>query len=291
MRDEGQGDGLRARRDDRLVEGDELLRAVLRRDLQRIGRGEGALAGDDRDLALLGHAREAAGQALDHALLPAAQLGEIDFGLGEGDAVLAEIRGLVDDLGRMQQRLGGDAADIEADAAEHRPAFDQHHPGAEIGGAEGGGIAAGTGAEHQNLGMQVAGRRRGRGGRGGRLSRGGSGGRRLRAFQLQDWRSLADLVADLDHDLRDHARRGRGNFHRRLVGFERDQRVFRLDAVSNLHQHFDHRHILEIADIGDLDFLSHCKSPQSANRRMSSSTTAKVRAKRAAAAPSMTRWS
>ena len=63
---------------------------------------------------------------------------------------------LGDHLGGVQQRLGRDAADVEADAAQGRPALDQHHLLAEVGGAEGGGVAAGTGAQHQHLGVEVA---------------------------------------------------------------------------------------------------------------------------------------
>ncbi len=51
----------------------------------------------------------------------------------------------------MQQRLGGNAADIEAYPAQHRPALHQHHLHAEIRGAERGGVAARTGAEHEEL--------------------------------------------------------------------------------------------------------------------------------------------
>ena len=76
-------------------------------------------------------------------------------------------------LAACSKRLGRDAADIEADAAEHRPAFDQHDLGAEIGGAEGGAVAAGSGAEHQHFGVQIA--------RDGRGRRGGRGGRSRRA--------------------------------------------------------------------------------------------------------------
>ena len=65
--------------------------AVLRRDFERIGRGEGALAGHHRHLALLGHARQAAGQPFDDAVLPAAQFVQIDLRRGESDAVGAKI--------------------------------------------------------------------------------------------------------------------------------------------------------------------------------------------------------
>ena len=138
----------------------------------------------------------------------------------------AEIRGLVDHLGGMQQRLGGDAADIEADAAEHRPAFDQHHLGAEIGGAEGGGVAAGTGAEHQHFGVEVAlGRRMAR-------LRAAGGGRRAAGVAALGCGAPSSsritepsptLSPTLTFISATTPACGRGHFHRRLVGFEHDQ--------------------------------------------------------------------
>src|SRR5262249_33948116 len=65
---------------------------------------------------------------------------------------------------------------------------------------------------------------------------------------------LAHLVADLDANVLHRAGGGRGHFHRRLVAFERDERVVLLHAVARLHQHFDHRHVLEVADVGNLHF-------------------------------------
>ncbi len=75
------------------------------------------------------------------------QLGQVDFRRAVFDAVMAHLADFVDDLGGMQQRLGRNAADVEANAAQHRPAFHQRDLEAEIGGAERGGVAAGTGTE------------------------------------------------------------------------------------------------------------------------------------------------
>ena len=51
----------------------------------------------------------------------------------------------------VQQRLGGDAADVEADAAEALVALDEHGLQAEVGGAEGGGVAAGARADDDDI--------------------------------------------------------------------------------------------------------------------------------------------
>ncbi len=210
---------------------------------------------DDRDLAPLGEAGEAAGELLDHALLPAAQAIDVDLRLGELHAEVAHLLGLGDDLGGVQQRLRRDAADVEADAAERRVLLDQHHLLAEVGRPEGGGVAAGAGAEHHDLAVHVPARDRGLRcrGRGGRSRR----GRRTLGFQRQDHGPLGDLVAFLDRDRCDLAGGGRWNLHRRLVGLELDQRVVLPDDVARLHEDSDHRHVLEIPDVGDLHLDGH----------------------------------
>ena len=88
-------------------------------------------------------------------VLPLEQLGQVDFRRAEVDAVRAHLADFVDDLGGMQQRLGGNAAHVEADAAQHGPAFDQRDLEAEIGGAERGGVATGPGAQHQQLRLAI----------------------------------------------------------------------------------------------------------------------------------------
>ena len=132
-----------------------MRRALGGLDCERVRRGELALAADDRHLALARERGQAAGQALDDALLQAAHAVEVDAGRAEGDAVRGHGGGLVDHFGDMQQRLGRDAADVEADAAQRRAALDQHDLLAEIGGAEGGGVAARARAEHQHVAFEI----------------------------------------------------------------------------------------------------------------------------------------
>ena len=80
VRDERQRHRLRAGGDDRLVEGHDLRRPVVRRR-PRPGSSEvkRPMPGDDRHLALLGQPGQAAGQLLDDAVLPAAQLVDVDL--------------------------------------------------------------------------------------------------------------------------------------------------------------------------------------------------------------------
>ena len=67
------------------------------------------------------------------------------------DAGARHLFRFLDDLRRVQQRLRRNAADVETDAAELRPALDQRDFHAEIGRAERSGVAAGTGAEHDDI--------------------------------------------------------------------------------------------------------------------------------------------
>ncbi len=105
-------------------------------------------------LALLGQRRQAAGQFANHAFLPAANLVDVDAGLAEGHTVVADFFRLIDDLGHMQQRLGRNAADIQAHPAQGGVLFHQHHLLAQIGRAESRGITAGASAQYQHLCMQ-----------------------------------------------------------------------------------------------------------------------------------------
>ncbi len=269
--------------DDRLVEAHH-AGPFPRFNPQRIGRGERALPGQRLDLALLGEAGQAARQPLDHAVLPAADRARVEGRRAKAHAVRAHRLGVVDDLGDMQERLGRDAADVEADAAQRRARVDQNDVLSEIGGAEGGGVAAGTGAQDQNIGLEIGlaawvggglrgwGRRRGLRGRlldfdaaalrDGRRS-GGFRRLRRRGSRLSSARigrqqvALADLVADLDADLADHAILGRRHVHARLVAFERQDRLVLADALPGRNEDLDDRHILEVADVGEPDFFRH----------------------------------
>jgi hypothetical protein len=92
----------------------------------------------------------------------------------------------------------GNAADVEAHAAERRIALDQHRLHAEVGGAERRRIAARAGAEHQHVAFDV-GAPAGRSGIGAlarsrpACAEGGDSG-----LQCQDQASGTDLVPDAD---------------------------------------------------------------------------------------------
>ena len=77
------------------------------------------------------------------------------------------------------------------------------------------------------------------------------------AVEQQNRCAFAHLVADFDLHFLHRAGGGCRHVHRRLVGFERDERILRLHLVAHLYHHFDHRHNLEVADVRYLDF-GHC---------------------------------
>jgi hypothetical protein len=82
--------------------------------------------GHHGDLAQLRHRGEAAGQLADHLVLEFAQAGEIELRLAEAHAVRRQALRGVDHRGGVQQRLGRDAADVQAHAAERGIALHQH---------------------------------------------------------------------------------------------------------------------------------------------------------------------
>ena len=244
----------------------------------RLRRFEFPHALQRRHLALFRQGYQALGQAADHRILPAAQLVDVDLRLAECDARVRHLLGLGHHLGRMQQRLGRNAADVEAYPAQRRVALDQHDFLAQVGRAKGRGIAARARAQHHDLGVQIgAGPRRRRSRR--RCVRRNSRGcgavlgrcraarqrrprcrlRRRRSgsgfgsLQQHDQRALGHLVADLELQFLHHAGRRRRNFHRRLVRFHGDERGLFLHRVARFDQDLDDIDILEVADVRDFD--------------------------------------
>jgi len=251
-----------------------------------------AHAPDNLDLALFGHASQAAGQFADHRVLEVSKLVEVDVRLAERHAMFTEMRGRVDHLADVQERLGGDAADIQADPADRAVALDQRDLQTQVGGAEGRRVAGWPGAEHGQVEVVVV---IGRiesgfrflvyGFRAGLVRLSGTTGcfgilrvirslpgtrftfiagvvivRRFPAAfgNLHDSNDVAfsNLVTFGDFQLDQLACRRRRHVHRRLVRLQRNQRLFLLDIIALVTQHLDHRLLAEIADIGDGDLAS-----------------------------------
>src|SRR5438105_4905175 len=100
-------------------------------------RCEGRFAGQNPHLSLLGHLRQPRGESTNNFAFPGAQSFEIDLWVGERYTAIGEMRRFIDDLGGVQQRLGGNAADVQTDATERGVALDQDDGESEVGGAEG----------------------------------------------------------------------------------------------------------------------------------------------------------
>ena len=166
-RHERQHNRLGTGSDDALFKTQALALAVLRH-FDDMRAQEFADTAQHFDLALPGKPGKPASELAHDLVLPGAQLAHVDLRRPECHAMRAHRPRFVDHLGGMQQRLRWDAADVEADSAERRPAINQCYLEPEIGSPEGRGIAAGSGAEHQQLHIAIGSRLRG----GGRRRRG-----------------------------------------------------------------------------------------------------------------------
>jgi len=92
------------------------------------------------------------------AVLAGDHLGHVHRHLAGADAVVGEVVvSVLEVLGRLQQRLGRDAADVGAGAAGSGaasgvfPLVDAGHLEAQLGCADGSDIAAGAAADHDDI--------------------------------------------------------------------------------------------------------------------------------------------
>ena len=137
------------------------LRAGVGLDTAGLAVDHLAPALQDLDLVPLQQDADAAGQAADDAILPLHGACQVDGRPLDRDAERRAARlldGVMEGLCGMDQRLGGDAADIEARPAQAAVAatlLDQHGVEAELAGADRRYVAAGTAAQHQQLGIYV----------------------------------------------------------------------------------------------------------------------------------------
>ena len=104
------------------------------------------------DLVFLEQELDALDVAVDARVLECHHRLEIELGRGHADAHFAErVAGLLEQFGRVQQSLRRDAADVEAGAAEGRALLDHRGFQAQLRGANGADIAAGTGADDDEV--------------------------------------------------------------------------------------------------------------------------------------------
>ena len=240
------------RRDDAVVKRD---RAIL--DLHGVRTGQPRGAVHHFDLTLPREPAEPVGQLRHDRLLPVAQPVEVHLWRAKRDPALAHLLRLGDHARGVEERLGGDAADVQAHAPEALVALDQH----------------GLQARNRRPGTRRCtrrdpprspppGRRFDRPGRGEggsrtrhRWSRGFRCGSRRdhRSLQRQQHAALGDAIADFTLScLTTPGGRGR-DVHRRLVGLERDERVLERDLVAWRDMDLDHRDVREVPDVRDPD--------------------------------------
>ena len=110
--------------------------------------GEDAEALEHRHLVLAQQALDAGRELVDHLVLARHDDGQVELRLPGHDAERLRVRELVEQVGRVQQRLGRDAAAMEAGSAQERILLDDGGLEAELPGADRGDIAAGAGAQN-----------------------------------------------------------------------------------------------------------------------------------------------
>jgi hypothetical protein len=119
-------------------------RSVLLGDFDLAGTNDLSGALDGIDLVLLEQEIDALDVAVDAFLLEGLHLHEIELRLRDADAHAGEIvSGFFEQVRRVQQRLRGNAADVEAGAAESFVLLDHRSLKAELRRANGADIAAG----------------------------------------------------------------------------------------------------------------------------------------------------
>ncbi len=263
---------LRAGRDDALLEADGLRLAVSWPAATTKWCGStNAPCPHHRDLAHLGHAGQAAGQLAHDLVLVRQQLGEVDLRRAERHTEVGEVRHLVHHGGHVQQRL---ATGCSRRSGTRRRAWHSARPARpSCRGRRRGRRRNSRPGRRRAPACRIRGRRRRRscaarpeprparrrrrcGGAGGGAVAAGDCGEALAArppasappslrFTLSPSLTFSSLTTPACVD---------GNLHRRLVALDGDQALLGLDRVARLDQQLDDRHVLEVADVGHLDF-------------------------------------
>ena len=150
--DARQAGHVRARGDDDVLRLEHLVRAVLGRHLDLAGGGDARGAEEGIDLVLLEQELDALDVAVDALLLEGLHRLEIERRRANADAEAGEmIARLLEHVRGMQQGLRRNAADVEAGAAMGLALLDDGGLEAELGGPDGADIAAGAGADDDEI--------------------------------------------------------------------------------------------------------------------------------------------
>ena len=118
--------------------GFELLLAVFGLYLYLLGLDEAADTVVDGDLVLLHQALHAAPELADDLLATLCGLRVVELHLADLDPVLLAVSGVVQEMGRVEQRLGRDAAQVQARPSEMPalPLLDEGHAHPQLAGPD-----------------------------------------------------------------------------------------------------------------------------------------------------------
>ena len=115
-----------------------------------VRRLEDAGALDDGHVVLLEQVAYAVGEPLDDRAAAVHGVAEVELEVVEADAVLFGVAERIEHLGVLQQRLAGDAAPVEADAAQFA-VFHHRRAHTELARADGGDVTARPRTENQHV--------------------------------------------------------------------------------------------------------------------------------------------
>jgi hypothetical protein len=149
----GKRDGARAGGDDRVLELEEGDAVLGRAHGDAVGAVEARLAVDHAHLARLEQPADALREAGAQLAAPGLEALERDAHAVGAQPGVAQVARALRRVGQLDERLAGDAADLQAHAAQAggARALDERHPAAELGGADGGGVAARPSAEDEQV--------------------------------------------------------------------------------------------------------------------------------------------
>ena len=121
-------------------------------DLDLAGPGDRSGAVHPVDLVLLEQEGDAVDVGLHRRVLVRHHRLEIEFRLADLDAERSEtVTGLLEHFGGVQQRLGGNAADVEAGAAQRLALLDDRRLQAELRRLDGADITARSRSDHDDI--------------------------------------------------------------------------------------------------------------------------------------------
>ena len=123
----------------------------VRGDFDLAGPGQPAVALDDVDLVLLHQELDALGVLGDDLVLAVDHQGEIEARVLAVNALFDGVLETLPNVGRVEERLGGDAADVQAGAAQLRVFFNNGCFQAVLARANGRRISTGTAPEDDHV--------------------------------------------------------------------------------------------------------------------------------------------